>query len=76
MFELIVPTTEGPMAPSEVVGELTYSCYRFNRGDSPSTTPAQWALIFGEARTQAMEERLQAELVAKFTSVLAGCKVR
>ena len=46
--------------PQEIISELDYSCYRFNRQESPHVTPEQWAKIFGPS-TQAMETRFIAE---------------
>ena len=46
--------------PKELISELTYSCYRFNRQESPHVTPDQWAKIFGP-QTMAMEKRFASE---------------
>ena len=42
------------MTPEEMVDELTYRSYAYNRALSPWVTPEQWALVFGE-RTWEME---------------------
>lgn len=49
-----------PDQPQQIVSELTYICYKFNRQESPATTPEQWAKIFGSS-TEAMEERYKLE---------------
>lgn len=48
------------MTTDELVGELTYGSYAFNRQDSPTTTPQQWKLVYGEA-VELMESRYQEE---------------
>jgi hypothetical protein len=49
------------LTPSQLVDELTYRCYEFNRRETPGTTPEQWSVIFGP-KTHAMEERYQHEI--------------
>lgn len=34
------------MTTSELISELTYSCYRYNRDRSPEITPEGWARVF------------------------------
>ena len=47
------------MKPTELVDELTYSSYRYNRQRSPGVTPKQWETIF--SNVEAMEARFQNE---------------
>ena len=47
------------MTIHEVIGELTFVNYRFNRERSPDVTPAQWARIYPDA--VALEARYQEE---------------
>ena len=44
----------------KLIGELTYSCYKYNREIAPNTTPEQWKRIFSNVDT--MEKRLQDEI--------------
>lgn len=48
------------MTGTELIGELMYGSYRFNRRQSPATTPEQWKLVYGEA-VEHMEARYQEE---------------
>ena len=59
--EATLETNRGKMTPSQIVSELTYSCYAFNRRNSPHITPEEWARIFGPSATAAMEERFRKE---------------
>lgn len=43
----------------DLVGSLTYSCYRFNRERSPDITPEKWGSIFKDV--EKMEVLYQAE---------------
>lgn len=63
-MEATLETNHGPMTPSEIVSDLTYSCYAFNRRNSPSITPERWARIFGP-NAAALEARFQKELAAQ-----------
>lgn len=47
------------MEAQELVDELTYRNYMYNRGLAPEITPEQWEDVYGE--TAAMEERYQKE---------------
>ena len=46
--------------PQDLISELTYANYKYNRQRSPHITPAQWQVVFGEATTR-MEARYQRE---------------
>ena len=48
------------MKPSEVVDELTYRSYAWNRRRSPGISPERWAKVFGESAAQ-MEHRFAKE---------------
>lgn len=48
------------MTPEQIVNELMYRCYEFNRQRNPEITPEQWAAIFGNG-VNAMERRFQQE---------------
>lgn len=63
-MEATLETNRGAMSPSAVVSELTFSCYAFNRRNTPSIPPEGWERVFG-ANTAAMEERFQQELRAE-----------
>lgn len=56
------------MKPAQVISELTYSCYKFNRETFPETTSEQWAAIFGN-KTDALEARFTAETTRRRMSV-------
>ena len=49
-----------PMTTGDLVDELIYANYAFNRAQFPQKTVAQWHLVFGEA-TPSFEQRYQAE---------------
>lgn len=48
------------MTPQNLIDELTYRCYRYNRLQSPDITPIRWQRIFGTATVQ-LEQRYQEE---------------
>jgi len=52
-------SVERTMKPMELVDELTYSSYRYNRQRNPEVTPKQWETIF--SNVEAMEVRFQNE---------------
>lgn len=43
-----------------LIGEMTYISYKYNRERSPNITPEQWRCVFDN--TEAMEERYQREI--------------
>ncbi len=43
-----------------IVDELTYRCYAYNRQRTPQYPPEQWKCVFGNV--DAMEKRFQAEV--------------
>lgn len=49
------------MTPQNLIDELTYRCYRYNRLRTPDITPTRWQLVFGTATNQ-LEQRYQAEV--------------
>jgi len=53
----------GPSTPEEnsFISDLTYLNYQHNRQITPTTTPEQWATIYGP-RTMEMEARYQREM--------------
>lgn len=59
-IDAFIDEAERRVTAEELIDELTYSCYRFNREESPNVTPEQWAAIFRNVR--AMEARYQREL--------------
>lgn len=52
-------TKEDKMTATEIVDELTYRNYRFNRLRSPGVTPERWAQVYPHA--DALEARYQRE---------------
>lgn len=50
------------MTVNEVVDELTYRSYAYQRFLSPETPAEDWARIFGDRTQQECEARLVAEL--------------
>lgn len=46
--------------PLDIIDNLTYSCYRYNRQRSPDVTPKQWSCIFNNV--ELMEAKYQNEL--------------
>jgi len=46
---------------NDVIDELTYRSYRFNRDSSPDVTPEKWGLVFGNVPE--MEARYQREKI-------------
>ena len=48
------------MKPIEIVDELTYRSYAFNRQRSPEITPERWEKVFGPSAAR-MEEKFQNE---------------
>jgi len=67
-MEATLETNHGPMTPAEIVADLTYSCYAYNRTISPDITPERWERVFG-SRTMAMEARYQKERQPKPVAV-------
>lgn len=45
--------------PREIVDELTYRNYAYNREKAPAITPEQWAKVYGDTTT--LETRYQEE---------------
>ena len=64
------------MTPEQIVDELTYRSYAYNRERSPEVSPERWEKVFGPQAKQ-MEMRLQAELWhavdAEIDAVIASC---
>ena len=58
--DMPLDTSEGFRYPEEVVSDLTYNSYAFNRSESPEVSVADWTAIFGPT-THAMEQRYQSE---------------
>ena len=56
-----IPTNKGYMTPEDIVGDLTYRSYAYNRDRSPDITPEQWKTVFGP-KVDIMERRYQQEL--------------
>lgn len=52
------------MTATEIVDELIYRSYRYNRLRTPDIKPEQWKAVF--SNVDAMEDRLQKELKEKF----------
>jgi hypothetical protein len=48
------------MTAGQIVDELIYQNYKYNRIRSPEILPSQWAKIYGQA-TFEMEQRFQQE---------------
>lgn len=44
---------------TEIINELTFRCYAYNRQISPSISPERWSVLFGKDETAAMEARFQ-----------------
>lgn len=53
-----IPTSQGDLTPSEIVDELTYFNYAWNR-DNSDLPVETYAKYFGEGATAKMEERYQ-----------------
>lgn len=60
MLDVETPQGRYAMRPAQLVDELTYRSYAWNRQLAPMTTPAEWAIVYGAA-TEALEQRYQAE---------------
>ena len=56
-----ISTNNGQMTPEDIVDDLTYINYAFNRDISPTITPEQWAKLYGPS-TDKMEHRYQQEI--------------
>lgn len=56
-----IPTNRAPMLPEQVVDELTYRCYSYNRRRSPHVGPEKYTAC-GWRDVPEMEARLQAEI--------------
>ena len=48
-------------SPADMVNELTYNNYSYNRERSPDITVEQWGRVFGESVARKMEARFQKE---------------
>ncbi len=48
------------MTTKQLIDELTYSCYRYNRMRSPHLSVEGWCIIFKDVN--ALEQRFQQEL--------------
>ena len=61
--EARIPTNHGMLTANEIISDLTYISYRYNRQRSPEITVEEWAhpMVFG-ARAYEMEKVLQAEV--------------
>ena len=57
--ETLIPTNHGAKSAAEIVGDLTYINYAFNRQRSPQISPERWALIY--PRAAELEEHYQEE---------------
>lgn len=64
--ESFIPTSNGYQTPDDIVSDLTYRNYAYNRDISPDITPERWEKIYGPV-TQAMEKRYQKEKAAGAT---------
>lgn len=56
-----IPTNEGHRIPEDIVSDLTYFNYVFNRDRNPEISVDRWAHIYGEYVTKIMERRYQNE---------------
>ena len=54
----------------EVIDELMYASYRFNRLNSPDITPERWATVFDNAA--AYENAFQTEKAIEYLSGYGG----
>ena len=57
--DALLPQDRQPMTDVEIVDELTYRCYAWNREQAPHVTSEQWLKLFPQAR--AFEARYQTE---------------
>lgn len=62
-FDAQTPQGRYAMTASQLVDELTYRNYAWNRKRSPAVTPDQWATVYGSS-TAEMERRFQREEAA------------
>lgn len=58
-MEQVIALDEAINNYPKLVSEATYICYKYNRERSPSVTPEEWKVVFGN--TDAMEKRYQEE---------------
>ena len=59
-FPAIVNRNMQQISVEELLSELAYANYAYNRRRSPRVTPEQWAKVYGEKAGE-MEERYQRE---------------
>jgi hypothetical protein len=58
--EGFIPTNRGMQTPDDIVSDLTFLNYAYNRDRSPEITPERWAKVYGP-NTETMEMRYQRE---------------
>ncbi len=58
--DMPLDTNKGYEYPEDMISDLTYNNYAFNRDEAPHITPKAWEDIYGPT-TMAMEQRYQRE---------------
>ena len=62
MAEQKIPTSHGMLTPTEIIGDLIYISYRFNRQEAPDTPVKNWECVFGK-KVYELEKVYQQEIV-------------